>query len=409
MNTAKERKINQKPIDRQAFRDSLAKKNSKRTLPALIVAIVFSGMTSCFHFYDKNYHADPFMRVRSESFFLYGFSFFVLAIIFTVFYIFSVRKNASNRLKMVTAYMFFVWHLAWAVTTPLIMLIMDDVNYSVFYIAFTLFACLIFLIRPLVTITTLAFFAAVSYFSFLLLPGLFNKPELDAYNLSLIWETIFCVFILSLFLSVVMYQNYLRDFNKSFTIESLNNELKDLNEELTWRIKIDPLTELFNRKEFATLLLDESNKLAKENDWISVAILDIDYFKQFNDTYGHIEGDKCLIKIAQTINQSIQELIPNATVARYGGEEFTTFIPRSTPEEALKLLEKVNSDLYDLQIPHSNSSVAPVVTVSTGLYSIKLNDDYDIQKALIHADKLLYDAKDNGRNQIVSEEDDFSA
>lgn len=387
--------IMQKPIDKSSFKKALADTNSKRTLPAMIVLMIFTGMMFFAQISSKYNSPDPLIRERSETVVYYAYACFIPALIATILYFFSLRKKSSDSFRYAMAYVFFVMHILLGSTTGLLMFLLDGESILTFHALFTLFVCLILLFRPILSIFTLALISLLTIMAYSYLPDIMGF-EVDPFVQSVALETTLVIFVLSSIISVVMYQNFVNDFNKSYTINQLN-------EELSWRIKIDPLTEIFNRKEFATQLSDSAKQATENNSWLSVAIYDIDYFKQYNDTYGHLEGDKCLQDIAKTLEKSAFTSSPNASVARYGGEEFTILVPDLSPEEAQKLFEKAREDIQNLNIEHSTSKVNPVVTVSAGAYSLKPKEGYNIQKALAAADDLLYKAKENGRNKIISE------
>ncbi|HBW57994.1 MAG TPA: diguanylate cyclase, partial [Oscillatoriales bacterium UBA8482] len=120
-----------------------------------------------------------------------------------------------------------------------------------------------------------------------------------------------------------------------------------------------------------------------------------------NDTYGHLEGDDCLKKVAKAIDQVIQS--PGNLLARYGGEEFVVILTRSRLVEALKIATKIQTAIRELNIPHSQSKVSEFVTLSLGISSLIPTEKNSSQLLIKLADDALYEAKQQGRNRIVTQ------
>lgn len=162
----------------------------------------------------------------------------------------------------------------------------------------------------------------------------------------------------------------------------------------------DSLTGIYNRRFF-----DEHCKMAlgqaKRNKLpLSVFMVDIDFFKQYNDHYGHIEGDRALTLVARTLKSEASRATD--VVARYGGEEFVLILPDLPRPKAAQFAEKLRCAVWNLAIPHSKSSIFDQLTISVGFCSGVPDGDYEIANFLDNADTALYSAKKNGRNQIFS-------
>lgn len=173
---------------------------------------------------------------------------------------------------------------------------------------------------------------------------------------------------------------------------------RDLLENLSFR---DGLTGIPNRRRFDEYLLNVGGFAIRECSPLSLIMVDIDYFKAFNDYYGHYEGDACLIRIAKSISNSIKRTID--LVARYGGEEFVCILPRTKPEFALMLAEKIRESVLALQIPHVASPVNSFVTVSVGVATstlISIDNNRFSENLITATDKMLYLAKEQGRNRV---------
>ncbi len=186
----------------------------------------------------------------------------------------------------------------------------------------------------------------------------------------------------------------------SLLIQEKNTELERLNETLKNLALIDSLTGIANRRSFDEMLQNEWRRCQRDAVPLSLMMIDIDYFKDFNDHYGHLKGDECITLIAKSINQSL--LRSSDFVARFGGEEFVCLLPKTDLESAKKLAESLRQNIESLQIPHEYSSVAQGVTVSVGVASDIPNDASNAKALLAKADEYLYYAKAAGRNQIYS-------
>ncbi len=164
----------------------------------------------------------------------------------------------------------------------------------------------------------------------------------------------------------------------------------------------DSLTGLSNRRYFDDALRREFSRLKRVGTTLSLIILDVDYFKKFNDSYGHLAGDYCLQQIATTI-KTIVEGVPNI-VARYGGEEFVVLMPQPEEHEAEELAEKIRKAIEVLNIPHAASQITDYVTVSLGVVTVH-NDELSSQDQVVKlADEALYAAKKSGRNRTIVKE-----
>ncbi|CAK4824536.1 unnamed protein product [Aphanomyces euteiches] len=127
-------------------------------------------------------------------------------------------------------------------------------------------------------------------------------------------------------------------------------------------------------------------------------MLDIDYFKSFNDTYGHLSGDECIKTVAQVLNSSVNR--PGDLAARFGGEEFIVLLPDTEPEGAMKVARTIRATIEALQIVHKGSSINDYVTVSLGVATIAPVLEQTAKELVYAADQALYEAKQTGRNRI---------
>lgn len=161
----------------------------------------------------------------------------------------------------------------------------------------------------------------------------------------------------------------------------------------------DTLTGLSNRRYFDKMLNLEFQRHRRQQAPLALALIDIDHFKVYNDTYGHPAGDACLIQVAHAIRATSKR--PFEVVARYGGEEFIVLLPGTTASEALKYGSVVCHSVQSLALPHAQSSTGPVVTISTGVCALTPGAA-DTHESLIEAtDRALYQAKHEGRNRAI--------
>lgn len=181
----------------------------------------------------------------------------------------------------------------------------------------------------------------------------------------------------------------------------VEEELLQLNQELIKLAAIDSLTQIANRHTFEEALTREWRRGQREGQALSLIICDIDYFKLYNDTFGHQAGDICLQKVAQTILNTVKR--PADLVARYGGEEFVVILPQTPANNALKVAEKIRKRIEQLSLPHPQSLISDRVSISLGVTSIIPQPIYTKNQLLVTADKALYKAKKQGRNCAVLE------
>ncbi len=161
---------------------------------------------------------------------------------------------------------------------------------------------------------------------------------------------------------------------------------------------MDALTGIPNRRSFSERILTEFTISRKSDADLSVIMCDIDNFKKYNDRYGHVEGDVCLRKVAECIQDSLKR--PIDFCARYGGEEFVVVLPNSSLEGAMTVAERIRENVESLKIEHIESTTGGIITMSLGLANSKIiNADSD-EQLIRCADQALYLAKKRGRNQV---------
>jgi diguanylate cyclase (GGDEF)-like protein/PAS domain S-box-containing protein len=161
----------------------------------------------------------------------------------------------------------------------------------------------------------------------------------------------------------------------------------------------DGLTGVANRRRFDSLVDIEWNAARRNQRPFSLVMFDIDFFKQYNDRYGHIHGDDCLKRVAETLRAAAVR--PRDFLARYGGEEFALVLPETDEEGAEHVAARCREALRDAGIPHETSPVAPVVTISAGVGTIIPAPEDELMPFIEEVDRRLYRAKAGGRNSVV--------
>ncbi|MBF0154715.1 MAG: diguanylate cyclase [Magnetococcales bacterium] len=176
-------------------------------------------------------------------------------------------------------------------------------------------------------------------------------------------------------------------------------DLKLKNDLLKKMATLDGLTGIPNRRRLDEFLQQEWGRATRQGGtFLSAILIDVDYFKKFNDNYSHQAGDQCLREIAQAMANALER--STDLVARYGGEEFACILPATPMAGAIHLAEKIEKMVADLRIPHHFSDVDTVVTLSMGVAGTMPKAEDDPQMLLQEADKMLYEAKGAGRNRI---------
>ena len=175
-------------------------------------------------------------------------------------------------------------------------------------------------------------------------------------------------------------------------------ELKRLRDHLAEMAVTDALTGLHNRRKLEGILSDTVAQVSQQGDWLSVIMLDIDFFKQFNDAYGHISGDRCIHMVASALKRAVQNA--SGFSARYGGEEFACVLPNADFARAQEVADAIRHQVRQLGIPHEASKVASHVTVSAGIATARGGEGLVPEDWTEVADDQLYLAKAAGRDQI---------
>jgi diguanylate cyclase (GGDEF)-like protein len=184
------------------------------------------------------------------------------------------------------------------------------------------------------------------------------------------------------------------------TLERLSLELEIKNQELSLLARGDALTGLANRRHFNECLDVEIKRAIRSGQTLSLILCDVDFFKNYNDNYGHVAGDKCLQTVGQILRDNFKRI--NDLSARYGGEEFAVIFPDTSTGKAGMLAEKIRQEMINQAIHHDFSEAGDVVSLSFGVVEAKPTVERTAEWFINEADKALYQAKATGRNRVVT-------
>ncbi|MEK9628678.1 MAG: diguanylate cyclase [Nitrospinota bacterium] len=189
---------------------------------------------------------------------------------------------------------------------------------------------------------------------------------------------------------------------KAMEEELLNTQARLIGavEELKELATKDALKGISNRRFFDEYLEKEWKRAQRDQYPFSLVMIDLDYFKLYNDTYGHQRGDTCLKEVAGVIDDAMKR--PADMAARFGGEEFALVLPETSSEGAIRLSDKLREAIYSMNLEHKNNPNEPRVTVSMGTATMKVDKGSDYKDLIAKADKALYAAKNSGRNRVAS-------
>lgn len=217
-----------------------------------------------------------------------------------------------------------------------------------------------------------------------------NQPDFILLSKNWIQDATFIMVFIFVVIGGVSYLLFLRDRNEHL--------LKEANQKLNLLAMNDSLTNLANRRSFNEYLERGIRRCRRSAEPLALIMIDIDYFKKYNDFYGHKGGDECLINVAQELARCCRRGTDMA--ARYGGEEFAIILLNTSKAEAIHIAEVVREGVNNLAIPHAASNVSKHVTLSLGVFSaIPTSDEHNSAWYITEADRRLYIAKQSGRNR----------
>lgn len=319
---------------------------------------------------------------------------------FLIFLIVDIRKIQINNDNIKKVELFITLYVTFFLSIGAFISMREQEIYNPLLIyTMILFTCSSFLVLsvkqvsiPLITSTCV------------LLLGLYLQHGFDQiFILQLLY--IASIIPIAFFISQSFYYSFKRSIK--FQIEmvreaqisrELTKKLREANRKLELQSMLDPLTSLFNRRAYNNYLKELQTKLLENSYDLSVIMIDVDCFKMYNDTYGHAEGDKVLLKIAQVLKDLADEYHCFAT--RWGGEEFALLL-FDVPEAFVKeMCNEVKTRVNQLQINHNTSHISDVVSVSIGASTKTILQPDDILACIKQADEALYFVKEHGRNNF---------
>jgi diguanylate cyclase (GGDEF)-like protein len=195
------------------------------------------------------------------------------------------------------------------------------------------------------------------------------------------------------------YGKLLKQTRKSIHFaDRISNGLFETNILLDEKVHYDALTGIYNRRFWDDNIKRIIKSVALINGVLTVMMLDIDFFKRYNDTYGHNMGDVCLKAVAKALSKAARM---DDCVIRYGGEEFVILLPNTDEEHAEKIAARLLRNVSSLEIPHINSDVSDYVTISIGATTVRVKTSHQYISYIERADEALYMSKDSGRNKYT--------
>jgi diguanylate cyclase (GGDEF)-like protein len=235
--------------------------------------------------------------------------------------------------------------------------------------------------------------------------GVYTEPASVTFTISKPWYSSYYAYVFYAFIFGFIVYSLIK-IRENKLITSKNSELEVINDKLEDAVKKleevsikDALTGIFNRRYFNEVLEDHLQLAIRSQNAISLLMIDVDDFKNINDKYGHVFGDRFLIEFARRISDNL----PRSTdfCARYGGDEFAVVLYDTDSKGAMKIANSIKDSLEVLNISFQNEMVEIQTFVSIGIYSIVPDKDASIEALVSIADEALYDAKKTGKNKIV--------
>lgn len=223
--------------------------------------------------------------------------------------------------------------------------------------------------------------------------------------ISVTMTTTILVVLLLVFIGMCFYYRHAlkRQQHYGIRLSRINEQLKHTNTRLEQMSLTDSLTGLANRRYFDLVLAQEYARHARNNGMLSLLMIDIDYFKSINDTYGHLVGDACLELLSDYLRNSVSR--SGDLVARYGGEEFAIILPRTSLAGAVTIAHRISEGMQRLILPTDFiDTPPPTITVSIGVASVLCDNNSSDLQLLEKADQHLYNAKNAGRNLVWFED-----
>jgi diguanylate cyclase (GGDEF)-like protein len=368
--------------------DQLQLKNSLSRVRYLAIAILVFRLITMIIFYISNGSIIRSGRlaqlIYSEHKILYPIDTYNFALIILLFLLIAYFSKKDRRLPLwLTCYFFIILNFA---SDFLAMFFVESDNQIIYLFSTTLFLNMFIPdFKPKIFIWSAVLF-------YLATTGII------IYRFSFFYGGGTELIIADTFIAVLVIK--ILHYNSNVSIFLNLAKINALNEKLTILSTTDELTKLNNRRYFwnyMDIIWKQSRRLHLP---LSLLMIDIDYFKKYNDSMGHLEGDKVLIAIAQCMKKQLKR--ETDFIARYGGEEFVCLLPYTEKENAFNFAKKMVQSVEDMKIHHPESESSKYVTISTGIVSTVPDEHNSLTQLLDEADKALYKAKNSGRNRVAA-------
>lgn len=332
-------------------------------------------------------------KKTSESHYLISAAMSLLMILFILLFFYDLKRlKTSISLHTKRNFLVLVPIQNIIILTIAICISLLENNIFILFSFIILIAILIF-ITPVIIL--IQYFLVTLLYSVLML--LFF--EFDSTNYC---TTLLIIFVTSI-ISYAVYLNKLTEFQLFSKFREKNMVLKEYNRELSVYSYSDALTGVNNRRRIEDILKSNWKYCKTNSENLSIIIIDIDNFKKYNDCYGHVKGDACLVEVAAAIEDLCVEFSKNhyCSMGRYGGEEFIIILPVIEKEETLNFGKLVCQKIESLNIPHKENETYGIVTISGGVTTMIPDDEKRILYILESADRALYHVKRTGKNNVI--------
>jgi len=339
-----------------------------------VITVLFNAMNWPFYILQT----DGISALLFNKLFFKDLCQLLITLLFVLFTGYFSKKDKYSMLWFM-CYLFIISHyflLAYNI------LVDENFLFLQFFFTFTFLYTFVPDFKPKIFISLLIlwYFSVVGLLVYKSKLFIFGNPQVFAIN----------IFIIAL-LRIFYYNSKVKTFIDTFKIQTLNEKLEE-------QSMTDELTKLNNRRSFLDyfdLIWKQSRRLQLP---VNALMLDVDYFKKYNDSMGHLQGDRALIAIAQCMKNQIKR--DTDFVARFGGEEFVCILPFIEKKDALKFAKELVQSVENMKIYHPMSEISKYVTVSVGIASVVPDENNSQTQLLDEADKALYEAKHSGRNRV---------
>lgn len=375
--------------DAEEFENHCFYQNINRLLMAGVIALVLESLLSVVTVYMVAMGKAPQSQLR--------YIVLYMIMIITGASLIYMNKKYRNGSIVPTKYgIYYVPIMAFiSILWSAVVSIMDlsgEYGQPTVYISLVFLSMVFLVMKPkhafLILMSVLIFFSA-TYVNLL-------KDETDFFgNIINVSFNSLLAWVVSRSIYISSYQN----FKANEMVRKQNEQLIQLNMELTVLSSTDPLTKLYNRRAFTALLKHDWQLAQREGICMTIALMDIDKFKDYNDYYGHQAGDECLVAVADSIKGCLKR--EGDIVTRYGGEEFIVCFAGNNSENSARIFEEIRRSVEQQRIPHEGIEKSSVVTISIGFYCAVPDKECSYEKFIKNADKALYESKEKGRNQVT--------